>query len=281
MHYTTLIDPAQLAANLGHPDWVVVDCRYDLFDPGAGRVAYLEGHLPGARFADLGQDLSAPVTSVTGRHPLPDPETFAETLGRWGIDHMVQVVAYDADSGAFASRLWWMLRWMGFTRVAVLDGGLAAWMGAGQPLSDAEPAVVARHFEGAANAAMVANVDELAARGGVARPLLVDARTPERFRGDDEPIDPVAGHIPGAVNLFQGGNVDETGRFLPMDQLRARITEAIGDAAGHKVVHYCGSGVSACHNLLAMEHVGMPDSRLYPGSWSEWIRDAERPVATG
>ena len=278
MRYTTLIDVTTLAPNLGHPDWALFDCRFDLARPEAGRAAYDQGHLPGARFADLDHDLSGPVTPATGRHPLPDPEVLAATLGAWGVDRMVQVVVYDADNGAFASRLWWLLRWLGHDSVAVLDGGFRAWTEAAGAVTTAPPTRAARTFTAELRPALEVPVGALLA--GTHGPL-IDARTPERFRGDKEPIDPVAGRIPGALNLPLGGNLDARGRFLPAAELRARYAAALGDAAAEEAVHYCGSGVSACHNLLAMEHAGLHGSRLYVGSWSEWIRDPARPVATG
>ncbi len=278
MKYMTLIDVPGLSANLGHPDWALFDCRCNLLEPGAGRAAYDAGHIPGARFADLDTDLSAPVTPATGRHPLPDPDVMAARLGAWGVDRATQVVVYDADNGAFATRLWWLLRWLGHDAVALLDGGFRAWTEAAGAVTTALPERAARRFEAARRPRLAVDVDTVLA--GDHGPLL-DARTPERFRGDREPIDPVAGHIPGALNLPLQGNLDARGRFLPPEQLRARYLAALGGAGPETAVHYCGSGVSACHNVLAMEHAGLHGSRLYAGSWSEWIRDPERAVATG
>jgi len=278
MQYTTLIDSATLAANLDHPDWVVVDCRFDLANFAAGRKAYAAGHLPGARFADLDADLSSTVTAATGRHPLPDHEVLAAKLGAWGIDRLVQVVVYDADVGAFAARLWWLLRWLGHEHVALLDGGLHAWQGEGLPVTRALPVIHARHFDGQPQAAQVVSTETVAA--GTAG-LLLDARIGERFRGELEPIDPVAGHIPGSANLPLQKNLGDDGRFLPATELEALYRAQLGDREPATVTHYCGSGVSACHNMLAMEHAGLAGSRLYIGSWSEWIRDPDRPVALG
>lgn len=278
MQYKTLIDVSTLAANLGHPDWAIFDCRFDLMNPTAGFAAYAEGHIPGARYADLDSDLSAEVTARTGRHPLPDPTTLAQKLGAWGVDRMVQVVVYDADNGAFASRLWWLLRWLGHDAVAVLDGGYRAWTGAAGAVTTAPPSRAARVFEPELRAQLAVTVDEVAAGSGGP---LIDARSPERFRGDAEPIDPVAGHIPGALNLPLQGNLDGRDRYLSAAELRARYAGALGEAPPEAAIHYCGSGVSACHNVLAMEHAGLAGSRLYVGSWSEWIRDPARPVATG
>jgi thiosulfate/3-mercaptopyruvate sulfurtransferase len=278
MQHTTLIDVPTLAANLDHPDWAVFDCRFDLARPEAGRAAYAEGHIPGARFADLEADLSGPVTPASGRHPLPDPDQLAARLGAWGVDRMVQVVVYDADIGAYAARLWWLLRWLGHDAVALLDGGLRAWTEAGGALTGALPERAPRRFTAEVDRRLEVPVAALQAGG---QGPLIDARTAERFRGEAEPIDPVAGRIPGAVNLPLGGNLDPRGRFLPAAELRARYAATLGDAAPEGAIHYCGSGVSACHNVLAMEHAGLHGSRLYVGSWSEWIRDPSRPVATG
>ncbi len=278
MQYKTLIDVPTLAANLGHPDWAIFDCRADLLRPAAGREAYDQGHIPGARFVDLKDDLSGPITPRTGRHPLPDPEVMAERLGTWGVDRMVQVVVYDADNGAFATRLWWMLRWLGHDAVALLDGGYRAWTEAAGAVTTAEPARAPRRFEAEPRPDMSVGIDALLRED---HGPLIDARTAERFRGDKEPIDPVAGRIPGAINLPLQENLDARGRYLPAAELRARYAALLGDAAPESAVHYCGSGVSACHNVLAMEHAGLHGSRLYVGSFSEWIRDPQRPVATG
>jgi thiosulfate/3-mercaptopyruvate sulfurtransferase len=278
MQYKTLIDVQALSANLGHPDWVLFDCRFDLAKPEAGRIAYDEGHIPGAHFADLEADLSGSVTPATGRHPLPDPDDLAARLGAWGVDRMTQVVVYDADVGAFASRLWWLLRWLGHDAVAVLDGGYRAWTGAAGAVTTVPSERAPRAFGAELREALATPLAAVVA--GDHGPL-IDARTPERFRGEKEPIDPVAGRIPGALNLPLQGNLEASGRYLPAAELRARYAEALGDADPASAVHYCGSGVSACHNVLAMEHAGLHGSRLYVGSWSEWIRDPDRPVETG
>ena len=278
MQYKTLIDVPTLSANLGHPDWTLFDCRADLMRPTAGREAYDQGHIPGARFVDLEHDLSGPVSPQTGRHPLPDPAALAAKLGAWGVDRMVQVVVYDADNGAFASRLWWLLRWLGHDAVALLDGGYRAWTEAAGAVTTAEPGRAARQFDAEPRADLEVAIDALLE--GAPGPL-IDARTPERHRGEKEPIDPVAGRIPGSLNLPLQGNLDERGRYLPAAKLRERYTAALAGAAPEAAIHYCGSGVSACHNLLAMEHAGLHGSRLYVGSWSEWIRDPQRPVETG
>jgi thiosulfate/3-mercaptopyruvate sulfurtransferase len=278
MQYKTLIDVPTLSANLGHPDWALFDCRANLMRPAAGREAYDQGHVPGARFVDLETDLSGQVTPRTGRHPLPDVETLAVKLGEWGVDRMVQVVVYDADNGAFASRLWWLLRWLGHDAVALLDGGYRAWTEAAGAVTTAEPDRAPRRFTAEPRPDLAVEVGALIDE---AHGPLIDARTPERFRGEKEPIDPVAGRIPGSLNLPLQGNLDARGRYLPATELRERYAAVLGDAPAETAVHYCGSGVSACHNVLAMEHAGLHGSRLYVGSWSEWIRDPERPIATG
>jgi thiosulfate/3-mercaptopyruvate sulfurtransferase len=273
-----LIDPETLA-RLTAP--VILDCRFDLADPDKGRRLYAEGHLPGADFADLDRDLSGPIGAMTGRHPLPDTGALARRLGAWGIGSDTSVVVYDDLGGAFAARLWWLLRWLGHQDVRLLDGGLQAWTAAGGTLTRDAPTREARDFAQRADAdAWVSTPDlvELLARGRIE---VIDARAPARFRGESEPIDPVAGHIPGAINLPLQGNLGEDGRFLPAHLLRERFLAAIGTRDPREVAHSCGSGVNACHNLLAMEIAGLQGSRLYAGSWSEWIRSPDRPVAVG
>ena len=284
MTYDTLIDAATLHAHLDAPHWVVVDCRFSLMDAEAGRRAYRESHLPGARYAHLDEDLSSPITPTTGRHPLPNPDRLARRLGEWGIGPGTQIVAYDDMGGMLAAaRLWWLLRWLGHEAVAVLDGGFPAWREAGLPLTAETPMVQATVFNGRPNDRLwltTAQVQALAAEAE-AEAVLLDARAAARFRGEMEPIDPVAGHIPGAVNLPTEGNLTAAGRFLPHAELQARFAAALGERPPTAVVHSCGSGVTACHNLFAMEAAGLRGSRLYAGSWSEWIRDPGRPRATG
>jgi len=280
MPHLDLIDAATLGAYLDDPDWIAVDCRFSLMDADAGRRAYAESHLPGARYADLDWDLSGPVTPATGRHPLPDPARLARTLGEWGIGAGARVVAYDDMGGMLAAaRLWWLLRWLGHDAVAVLDGGLTAWRAAGLPLTAASPAVRPAVFEARPDDRLWLTTAR--AQALPAGHLLVDARAAARYRGDMEPIDPVAGHIPGAVSRPTEDNLAADGRFLPADALRAGFLAVLDGRSPTAVTHYCGSGVTACHNLLAMEVAGLSGSRLYAGSWSEWIRDPSRPVATG
>lgn len=282
MSYEILIDVQTLYDHLHHPDWVVVDCRFNLADPQAGRRAYNEGHIPGARYAHLDEDLSGPVTPTSGRHPLPDPAKLAQTLGSWGISNITQVVAYDDAGGAMAARLWWLLRWLGHRACAVLDGGLPAWQGQDLPLSREIPTPHPTVFSVLHEDALSwVDSDYLLADMVTGDSLVIDARAPARYRGEQEPIDPVAGHIPGAVNLPQQANLDKEGRFIDPQALRERFVSVLGEQPASRVVHMCGSGVTACHNLLAMEAAGLAGSRLYAGSWSEWIRDPSRPVATG
>jgi thiosulfate/3-mercaptopyruvate sulfurtransferase len=279
--HTTLISTADLAARLDDPCFVIVDVRHDLAQPDAwGESEYRRAHLPGARFAHLDRDLSAPKSGTNGRHPLPGPEACCRAFGRLGIDATKQVVAYDQGSGMYAARLWWMLRWLGHDAAAVLDGGCAAWVREGRPVTAATPPVaaatlVARRGGPVVDAQAVA--DSLAQRSM----LLIDARGRERFRGDVEPIDPVAGHIPGAINRPYLENLNADGTFKPADTLRAEFDAIVGDRAATAVVHTCGSGVSACHNLLAMEYAGLGGGGLYAGSWSEWCADPARPIVRG
>lgn len=281
--YTTLIEPAELASHSNDPNWIALDCRFDLARPGWGEGAYAEGHVPNALYAHLDRDLSSPVTSTSGRHPLPLKEAFAETLSRWGIDQNVQVVAYDQGSGVYASRAWWLLRWAGHVSVAVLNGGFAAWQHAGLPVSNQPGVRQPRRFIPSRTRTGVVSTGELLqmlASGQLAsgERTLVDARSADRFAGQNETLDPVAGHVPGAANYPFAQNLDPQGRFLPATTLRVKWLETLHDRAPSTVIAMCGSGVSACHNLLALEIAGLAGAQLYAGSWSEWIRDAARPV---
>ncbi len=281
MTFTTIVSAADLASQLGSPGLVLVDVRHDLAQPDAwGEAQYRAAHIPGAVFAHLDRDLSAAKTGRNGRHPLPSPEAAAAAFGRLGIDAGKQVVAYDQGGGMFASRLWWMLRWLGHERVAVLDGGFDAWVRDGRPVEAAVPAVRAATFV-PRPAPIAVDAAFLLARLSDPSLLVLDARAPERFRGDVEPLDPVAGHIPGAVNRPFGRNLGPDGRFKPAEALRAEFAAVLGALPPAAVVHQCGSGVTACHNALAMEIAGLPGARLYPGSWSEWCADPARPVARG
>ena len=281
MSYNTLVSVADLAAHLADPNWVVCDCRHDLGDYEAGRNAYAQSHIPGARFLHLDEDLSGPKTGVNGRHPLPHPITLTLRLGALGIDNAKQIVAYDASGGSYAARLWWMLRWVGHNGVAVLDGGWQAWREARQPVSVDPPPTTPTTFNPNLQADRATDGRYIARHLGQSEFCIVDARSPDRFRGENETLDPVAGHIPGAVNRFFRLNLDERGRFKPAAELQREFGAVIGDRSPARTIHQCGSGVTACHNLLAMEIAGLSGSILYPGSWSEWCSDPSRPVARG
>jgi thiosulfate/3-mercaptopyruvate sulfurtransferase len=279
MRWTTLISADELAEVIDR--CVVIDVRHDLMVPGAGRTAYDEAHIPGAFFLGQDTDLSGAKNGRNGRHPLPDRDTLAAKLAAAGLEPGRQLVACDAQNGMFASRLWWLARWLGHEAVAVLDGGIDAWKKAGFPVSAEVPAPRQGGFAASASLMPDVGVAELLAGIGTDQRLIVDARAPERYRGDTEPLDPVAGHIPGAVNRPVQLNVRPDGRFKPGPVLRQEFEALLGGRAPSGLVHSCGSGISACHNLLAMEYAGLTGSALYPGSWSEWCADPARPVATG
>lgn len=281
MTYTTLISTQTLAQQLNNANWIIVDCRFSLADTEAGAKAYRHGHIPNARYAHLDKDLSSQITDFTGRHPLPNFSLLAKKLGDWGITNNSQVVVYDDAGGAFAGRLWWLLRSMGHDPVAVLDGGIKQWQQQGLPITTALPTIKPTAFRPYLNDS--AWLSALEVQNSIAQKsiCLIDARTPERYRGEQEPIDPVAGHIPYALNRPFQLNLDSNGLFLSPEQLRQQFNQLIGSTAPEQVVHYCGSGVTACHNLLAMEHAGLNGSKLYAGSWSEWIRNKNRTVAKG
>ncbi|WP_425396467.1 sulfurtransferase [Aeoliella sp.] len=279
MAYQTLLSVDQLTQLLEQPrDVVVVDCRFELADPDAGEQQYAAGHIPGAVYAHLDRDLSSPIIATSGRHPLPDPSALAAKFSAWGIDGSKQVVAYDNSGGAFASRLWWLARWLRLRDVAVLDGGFAAWQASGGAVTQEVPTPEPTEFTATPDDSLWITSDKLAAALGTGDVVLVDARDPERYRGDVEPIDPVAGHVPGAVNLPFKQNLNDAGCYLPKDELRERFISVASEAGN--MVHMCGSGVTACVNLLACEHAGLSGTKLYAGSWSEWIRDAGRAVET-
>lgn len=278
--FKTLISTDALASQQD-ASWVVVDCRYDLRDVPWGAAQYRQGHVPGAVYASLSHDFAAPPNGRNGRHPLPCVEEIEATFGRLGIGNGTQVVAYDQDSGMFASRLWWMLRYLSHDTVAVLDGGWAKWVREGRPVQAGEEHRPAAVFTGRRRKDLRVPVDQVETHVGTGSFLLVDARAPERFEGTVEPIDRRAGHIPGAINHFHKRNVAKDGVLLPVEELRAQFSMTFGDHSAEQVIVYCGSGVTACHNLLAMEHAGLEGGKLYPGSWSEWSADPKRPVETG
>lgn len=294
---TTLVTVETLATHLSDAQWLIVDCRFDLTQPASGEAAYRAGHIPGAVYAHLDRDLSSPITPTTGRHPLPDPERFAATLSNWGVGPDTQVIAYDADNGMYASRLWWLLRWVGHRAVAVLDGGFKAWTAAGLPVSRGITAAVlpeshslpvstvipARsptNFQARPNRDLWLDADQVQARVQQPDWRLLDARAPERFAGKVEPLDKVAGHVPGARNHPFSTNLTSDGRFGAPEELRRRYEQSQAGVSDDHTIVMCGSGVTACHLLLAMEVAGKPGARLYAGSWSEWIRNPARGVAT-
>lgn len=281
--YTTLVSTEQLAAHLNDPNWIVIDCRFTLTltDAEAGRRAYLVSHLPGARYAHLDEDLAGPMNGRNGRHPLPDMAVFAQTLGRWGIDRTKQVVVYDDSFGAMAVRLWWMLRWAGHDAVALLDGGMPKWQREKREMSAALPSVTATTFVPQVRSEMCADADTVLAAMNSGEQLIFDARPEMRFTGEKEPIDPVAGHVPSARNLPFDDNLAMNGNLMSAEELREQYDDLLEGRAPQDVIHMCGSGVTACHNVLAMEIAGLPGSKLYAGSWSEWIADPTRPIATG
>ena len=277
--YTTLISPSDLFAHHSEPDWAILDCRFDLKDPAWGEAAYRQGHISGAVYAHLDRDLSGPRTADNGRHPLPPVEAIAARLSDWGISGSTQVVVYDQVGGAYAARLWWLLRFLGHNAVAVLNGGLPAWQSAGYPLVAGVETRPTADFHPNPHGDMLVTTAEIERLHTDPAYRLIDARAAERFRGEVEPIDPVAGHIPGALNRFHGQNLAKTGQFLAPQVLRRQFSDLLGPLPPENAVVYCGSGVTSCHHLLAMEHAGLPGARLYLGSWSEWITDPKRPIS--
>lgn len=284
MTFTTLISVLELRRCLERsatPTFVMLDCRFDLSHPDAGRAAYLAGHIPGAQYADLNRDLAAPMSSDSGRHPLPAPDVLAKRFSAFGIASDVQVIAYDAANGSFAARVWWLLRWLGHRQVAVLDGGYRAWLAAGGGTESGDRPGLPQCFVPRVDAAAaVSSAEVLDALRDPGR-LIVDARAAERYSGQSEPIDPVAGHVSGAVNHPFADNLDADGRFLAPTELRRRWLERLAGKAPDDAIMMCGSGVTACHHILALEVAGLPGAKLYSGSFSEWIRDPARPVTLG
>jgi len=282
MPFTTIISPSELSLHPDDPGWAVIDCRFSLDDTERGRRDYLKAHIPGAVYAHIDEDLSGKkIPGVTGRHPLPEIPVFAETLSRWGVDSGTQAVVYDDSNGTTAARLWWMLKWLGHGSVALLDGGWAAWNRLGLPSRGGEESRFRGEFEPREVAGAYVRAEQVQQYCNDAGFVILDARSAPRFRGEVEPIDPVAGHIPGAVSAPCEQNVSADGTFLPPDVLRARFESLVKSVPTENVICYCGSGVTAAHNLIAIAYAGLGMGRLYAGSWSEWITDPARPVATG
>jgi thiosulfate/3-mercaptopyruvate sulfurtransferase len=275
-----LISTAQLADELNYPNLIIVDSRHDLMNASLGRNAYAASHLPGAIFMSIDEDLSTIKNGKNGRHPLPTPEAFAKTLGAKGIDNSSKVVVYDQGNSMFVGRLWWMLKWLGHDAVFVLDGGFAQWQKEGRALEATTNTKPAATFVAQENASMRLTIDEVATTLGNADRRIIDARATERYRGEVEPVDPVAGHIPGAFNRPFLTNLRD-GVFKPADELKRDFDALLAGRAPESIIHQCGSGVSAISNIIAMEHAGLPGSKLYAGSWSEWSQDVARPVARG
>ncbi len=279
--YTTVVSTETLAAHLDDAQWLIIDCRFTLTATEAGRAAYAESHIPNARYAHLDEQLSGKKTGKNGRHPLPDVEDFARQLGAWGIDDKTQVVVYDDSCGAIAVRLWWMLRWLGHDAVALLDGGWPKWLREKRPVTSVLPQITPRVFVPRVQQHMLVGVSDVLRAVHDKQQIILDARAEMRFIGEQEPLDPVAGHVPGATNLPFDDNLAMDGTLLPADELRALYTEVLGGKAPQQMIHMCGSGVTTCHNILAMEIAGLPGAKLYAGSWSEWVADPSRPVAKG
>ena len=281
MLYTTLVSTDTLARHLDDPDWVVFDCRFTLTNPDAGQSAYDKAHILGARYVHLDNDLSSPITEGSGRHPLPDPELLSKKLGQWGVGNQTQVVVYDDAFGAMASRMWWLLRWLGHGNVALLDGVYPKWLREKRPVTADKPSIVTAKFDYSLHDELWVDAHTVQQALNDNNTVLFDARSEERFSGEVEPLDTVAGHVPGAVNLPYEDNLNLGGDILSPDELRQEYIARLGGLAPEKVIHMCGSGVTACHNILAMEHAGLTGAKLYAGSWSEWITNSARPVATG
>jgi len=276
MNYSTLISPEILSQQINNPNWIIIDCRFSLADSEAGAKAYRMGHIKNARYAHLDNDLSSRITSTTGRHPLPNFNALVKKLGQWGIANNSQVVVYDDANGAFASRFWWLLRSLGHDAVAVLDGGINHWQ---SPLTTTLPNITAKTFRPSLDRSYWLSASQVSNRIASQAIKLIDARAPERFSGEQEPIDPIAGHIPYAINRAFQLNLSYSGLFLERKVLQQQLSDLLGSFSPEQTVHMCGSGVTACHNLLAMEYAGLSGSKLYAGSWSEWIRNKNHAIA--
>lgn len=281
MRFTTIVSVDELSRHVQDPAWIVFDCRFTLSNTEAGRAAYQQGHIPGARYVHLDEDMSSAVTPTSGRHPLPEVQALADKLSAWGVDGSKQVVVYDDSFGSMAVKMWWLLRWLGHQNVALLDGNWQMWNKKKLPVTTELPKLQPAKFVANVQHDMVAHVNEVnQARQEPCR-LIIDARPEQRYTGEREPLDPVAGHIPGAVNWVYEENLDFDGTYLPADELRASYQGLLNGVKPEAVIHSCGSGVTACHNMLAMEIAGLPSGKLYAGSWSHWITDPSRPVAKG
>ena len=280
MPYSTIVSTEVLAENVSNSDWEILDCRISLTDHDAGLKGYRENHIPYAQFCHIEDDFCSPITDQSGRHPLPDIPKLLQKLGNIGINNNTQVIVYDDANGAYASRVWWQLRELGHYNVAVLDGGITQWIKEGRELTQLVPNIDATEYSGSFNTKSVVTTDQVLQNLSEHTFTLLDARTIERFKGDEEPIDPIAGRIPDSINRPFQQNLDENGLFLSTDKLKEQFENLI-EETDMPIVHLCGSGITACHNKLAMEIAGLAGSKVYIGSWSEWIRNPERPIATG
>ena len=281
MKYQTIISVEDLNKNLNTQDWLIFDCRFILKDPEGGLKKFNQGHIPGAQFADMDKDLASPMTSTSGRHPLPNPDEFINKLQSWGVNNTSQIICYDDMSGAFAARMWWLLKWLGYNDVAVLDGGIDKWTANNLTLETDTQQKAAGSFSGQANNDMWVDVEFVQKELAENNITLLDARSAERFTAKDTKTDPVAGHVPGAMSYPFAENLSKQGVFLPLEELQKRFAPMLSSSEKKEVINMCGSGVTACHNLLAMSIAELPMTRLFVGSWSEWIKDKSRPVATG
>lgn len=279
--FKTLISTNELAQHLKDPNWVLIDCRFDLADKEWGAEEYAQLHIPGAVYAHMEKDICGPITPTSGRHPLPDVKVFIAAMQRMGVNKNSQVVVYDATGGGMAGRLWWQLKFYGHEKVALLNGGLPKWLTEGRETAEGLETNPAGDFTGIPDESMIVTTDEMKTLMGSKTHAIIDSRAPERFRGEVEPIDVVAGRIPGALNRFYSDNLDKNGQFLPAEALKTAFETLLGGLKPQEAVAYCGSGTTACHNLVAMAYAGLPLPRLYVGSWSEWIRDPKRPVGKG
>ena len=281
MRFTTIVSTEQLAQHLDDPDWIIFDCRFSLSNTGAGMLAYQHSHIPGARYVHLDGDMSSPIIPTSGRHPLPDVKIFAGKLSRWGVDSGKQLVVYDDSFGSMAVKMWWLLRWLGHDNVALLDGNWPMWVKQKLPVTSALPQIIPANFEAHVRNELLVDAVEVDFARRERCSVLIDARPEQRFAGEREPLDKVAGHIPGSMNWVFEENLDFDGTYLPAEELKEAYLKLMHGLKPQQVIHTCGSGVTACHNMLAMEIAGLHGSKLYAGSWSEWITDPSRPVATG